>query len=520
MVLPPFLSRQFGAASLLLALLLFLAASAVCGSAEETPFRDVPAGHWARDALVRLAERGVLSGYGDNSFRGEEPVTRYSLAVILARALEQIRAQPGGPEAREGRISSGLGGMALADREDLRGLIREFRSELEMLGVKSDAVLEKLELQGRELRGLTGRVERLEQGEDHPIRFEGGELRLAGFNRAARTSLVDAIAHIGVHPKKGIVGRLDLRWTTALDGGRGERWRPYEAFIDVDAPFRPVRHLRAGRFFEGLGEGLVLYDRVEALRFTGGYRTQTYRLFFGEDVLMAASWPLGGDGEIGYYYLSQGPRSAPSRPTHRGVHGNVRLGARLRFGVEFADFDDGRTRLTGPDEDTRGFLGRLDYSGPRNRSLSLLYAEAGEDFRAYRIDTDLAYHSDASSPLEDVLQALQTSRNNEGRGVRRDDLAGFRDLRAEARTPLRGGPWTLAVALDHLTPSGTRPGTGRSAFDVWHVKLSRPAGEDGRLELRWRQTDFENPSSLSDAGGLQVTRSNRGEVRAQYFLRF
>ena len=56
------------------------------------PFSDVPSDHWAAPAVKRLAEQGVLKGYPDLTFRGDRPVTRYELAVALARFAEFIEA--------------------------------------------------------------------------------------------------------------------------------------------------------------------------------------------------------------------------------------------------------------------------------------------------------------------------------------------------------------------------------------------------------------------------------------------
>jgi len=50
--------------------------------------RDVPQDHWAYRAVKYLTERGLLRGYGDGRFHGDEPVTRYELSLIIARLVE------------------------------------------------------------------------------------------------------------------------------------------------------------------------------------------------------------------------------------------------------------------------------------------------------------------------------------------------------------------------------------------------------------------------------------------------
>lgn len=56
--------------------------------AAENPFSEVPADHWAYDALSRLQAEGVIRGYGDGTFRGDQPITRYEIAQLVARAME------------------------------------------------------------------------------------------------------------------------------------------------------------------------------------------------------------------------------------------------------------------------------------------------------------------------------------------------------------------------------------------------------------------------------------------------
>ena len=80
------------------------------------PFSDVPTGHWAYDAVNRLAAAGIVDGYGDGNFGGERLMTRYEMAQIVAKAMAK---------------------GANVDR-----LAAEFADELDSLGVRV-AALEK-----------------------------------------------------------------------------------------------------------------------------------------------------------------------------------------------------------------------------------------------------------------------------------------------------------------------------------------------------------------------------------------
>jgi hypothetical protein len=98
-----------------------LTTAMVVGAASTTfaaanPFSDVPAGHWAYDAVTQLAADGVIEGYGDGTFRGDQSITRYEMAQMIAKAMAK---NPSGVD------------KAMLDR-----LAAEFREELNNLGVR------------------------------------------------------------------------------------------------------------------------------------------------------------------------------------------------------------------------------------------------------------------------------------------------------------------------------------------------------------------------------------------------
>ena len=54
--------------------------------AAENMFSDVPLDHWAYDAIAKLAEDGIIEGYGDTGFGGDKAITRYEMAQLVAKA--------------------------------------------------------------------------------------------------------------------------------------------------------------------------------------------------------------------------------------------------------------------------------------------------------------------------------------------------------------------------------------------------------------------------------------------------
>ncbi|WP_363316477.1 S-layer homology domain-containing protein [Thermus sp.] len=58
--------------------------------ASPVAFVDVPQGHWALEPLALAAAWGLVLGYPDGTFRGQEPLTRVALAAVLAKLLERL----------------------------------------------------------------------------------------------------------------------------------------------------------------------------------------------------------------------------------------------------------------------------------------------------------------------------------------------------------------------------------------------------------------------------------------------
>ena len=71
--------------SLVLAMAMALGVTASAYAAN--PFSDVPAGHWAYDAVNKLAAEGVVAGYPDGTYGGDKLMTRYEMAQIVAKAM-------------------------------------------------------------------------------------------------------------------------------------------------------------------------------------------------------------------------------------------------------------------------------------------------------------------------------------------------------------------------------------------------------------------------------------------------
>ena len=97
------------------------AATAVLGvttAFAANPFSDVTPDSWAYQAVSQLASTGIITGYPDGTFRGENGITRFQVAQMVAKAL-----------ANQDRANAEQ--QALINR-----LADEFSNELNNLGVR------------------------------------------------------------------------------------------------------------------------------------------------------------------------------------------------------------------------------------------------------------------------------------------------------------------------------------------------------------------------------------------------
>ncbi|MDG0791306.1 S-layer homology domain-containing protein [Cohnella ginsengisoli] len=54
-------------------------------------FKDTQ-GHWAANAIAALNDLGIISGYGDGTFRPDQPISRAEIVVMLARLTNYVPA--------------------------------------------------------------------------------------------------------------------------------------------------------------------------------------------------------------------------------------------------------------------------------------------------------------------------------------------------------------------------------------------------------------------------------------------
>jgi len=110
------------------------------------PFADVPTNHWAYDAIAELAAKGLIEGYPDGTFKGDRAMTRYEMAMVVARLLARIESIqiPAPVPAPSVADFNALKAMTAANFDTITRLVNEFRAELAALGVRTTAIEEEL----------------------------------------------------------------------------------------------------------------------------------------------------------------------------------------------------------------------------------------------------------------------------------------------------------------------------------------------------------------------------------------
>lgn len=88
--------------------------------AAENPLASVPQDHWAYSAVEKLVNDGLVDGYTDGEFKGDRPISRYEMAILVAKAMSNVEKADAEDQAAIGELQ------------------KEFGNELKNLGVRMD----------------------------------------------------------------------------------------------------------------------------------------------------------------------------------------------------------------------------------------------------------------------------------------------------------------------------------------------------------------------------------------------
>ena len=204
-----------------------LALLVLWGGARAQTFPDVAPDHWAANAVEALVRSGVLVGFPDGTFRGENAVSRYEVALIVSRLLDVVD--------RRATSVTGETEELLAQLEALPSELRAAAGDRQALAAVVDAAL-------ADLARLSDSVAELQR--DAPT-------TLALFD-SLRQNLVELEQGFGASllaTKEDILTELDLR----LVDFRAEL---EEAFIGLVEGRLETYDATVAARLDGLGAGL------------------------------------------------------------------------------------------------------------------------------------------------------------------------------------------------------------------------------------------------------------------------
>ena len=212
------------------------AATAVLGvttAFAANPFSDVTPDSWAYQAVSQLANAGVINGYPDGTFKGQNNITRYEMAQMVAKAM-----------ANQDRANAEQQAM-------INRLADEFSNELNNLGVR--------------VARLEDRVGNVKVTGDARLRYKDAEHAKSKFDARARVQF-----NAKVNDRTDAVVRLtsgNFELGNSTTGGNAN------ATIDrayVNHKFGERVSLKAGRFGQVVGGGLAFDGTFDGAQFNAG----------------------------------------------------------------------------------------------------------------------------------------------------------------------------------------------------------------------------------------------------------
>ncbi len=124
----------------------------VSGYGEENMFSDVPSDHWAYPDIQYLAQRGIIEGLPSGKYAGEEDITRYQVASLVARTVRYLQNNPATTSQQD-----------LSTLEDLVYKLSERVDSTNSTTSQLKNRVNDLEAQVQELRATSGRTEEYNQ---------------------------------------------------------------------------------------------------------------------------------------------------------------------------------------------------------------------------------------------------------------------------------------------------------------------------------------------------------------------
>jgi S-layer homology domain len=104
----------------------------------QSNFTDVPAGHWAQEAVDYASKAGLVQGYPDGTFKGNKTLTRYEAAMIFYR-LQKSGAMGNMNAEGQAAMTAGMGDVQ-TELEDIKAKLDEADAAAQDQSARIDAL--------------------------------------------------------------------------------------------------------------------------------------------------------------------------------------------------------------------------------------------------------------------------------------------------------------------------------------------------------------------------------------------
>ena len=347
--------------SLVLAMAMALGVTASAYAAN--PFSDVPAGHWAHDAVNKLAAEGVVDGYPDGTYGGDKLMTRYEMAQIVAKAM--------------------------AKGANVDKLAAEFADELDSLGVR----VANLEKKADNVK-ITGQIRASYRDVDGSVNGNDGRLRTRLFVNGTinedwtYTGRFHNEQYVTGNDDKGAKGEDDLDFNWAFVSGRvggvkmdaGRMDFTYADVVDV----------------RGDGVKLAYGDDVKVTGWVFKGNSDIEMLSDDRVYVAGVETSFGAvDTTVRYY---RADTKFDNEIVEVALAGEIAKDLTLRGTWFNGTTDDKAESLAGTDVDTNGYLVGLAYGGAKASEVGSwgVYANYSDrPFATYLLPTNLSGYADA-----------------------------------------------------------------------------------------------------------------------------
>ena len=351
--------------SLVLAMAMALGVTASAYAAN--PFSDVPAGHWAHDAVNKLAAEGVVDGYPDGTYGGDKLMTRYEMAQIVAKAM--------------------------AKGANVDKLAAEFADELDSLGVR----VANLEKKADNVK-ITGQIRASYRDVDGSVNGNDGRLRTRLFVNGTinedwtYTGRFHNEQYVTGNDDKGAKGEDDLDFNWAFVSGRvggvkmdaGRMDFTYADVVDV----------------RGDGVKLAYGDDVKVTGWVFKGNSDIEMLSDDRVYVAGVETSFGAvDTAVRYY---RADTKFDNEIVEVALAGEIAKDLTLRGTWFNGTTDDKAESLAGTDVDTNGYLVGLAYGGAKASEVGSwgVYANYSDrPFATYLLPTNLSGYADAPYAL-------------------------------------------------------------------------------------------------------------------------